>query len=147
VLRKYKVFFLILFSDQAFKFAAVLWSWPIILNKGIAFGLLSSGSWGVIFWAVVVAIILFGVLLVKGEHLAWWFILGGGASNLVDRLFRGGVVDYIALPVLPRFNLADVAIALGGVWLIFVQLPYGKAKSNISGRTNSGGGEANGDGG
>lgn len=44
--------------------------------------------------------------------------LGGAAGNLVDRVRRGGVVDFIDLRFWPVFNLADVAIVagvLGGV--------------------------------
>jgi signal peptidase II len=41
--------------------------------------------------------------------------LGGASGNLFDRLWRGGVVDYIDLKVWPVFNLADMAIVGGGV--------------------------------
>src|SRR5262245_37719175 len=39
--------------------------------------------------------------------------LGGAGSNVLDRLRRGAVVDFIDLKVWPVFNLADVAIVLG----------------------------------
>ena len=40
--------------------------------------------------------------------------VGGATGNLIDRLWRGGVVDFIDLRWWPVFNLADVAI-VGGV--------------------------------
>jgi signal peptidase II len=39
--------------------------------------------------------------------------LGGAIGNLVDRVTRGGVVDFIALPRWPTFNLADGAMVCG----------------------------------
>jgi signal peptidase II len=40
--------------------------------------------------------------------------LAGATGNLIDRLCRGAIVDFVALPWWPAFNLADVAI-VGGV--------------------------------
>ena len=51
-------------------------------------------------------------------------ILGGGIGNLIDRLFRGHVIDYIDINkfiTYPLFNLADICIVLG-VILIFLSL-------------------------
>ena len=46
----------------------------------------------------------------------------GGVSNLLDRIFRGSVVDFMSIGVGPIrtgiFNVADVAIIVGGVLLI-----------------------------
>ncbi|HEX8645480.1 MAG TPA: signal peptidase II [Thermoleophilaceae bacterium] len=39
--------------------------------------------------------------------------LGGATGNLLDRLGRGAVIDFIALGWWPAFNLADVAIVAG----------------------------------
>ena len=39
--------------------------------------------------------------------------LGGATSNLLDRVGRGAVIDFIALGRWPPFNLADVAIVAG----------------------------------
>ena len=52
-------------------------------------------------------------------------IVAGGASNLVDRVMRGSVVDFINVGVGPLrtgiFNLADVAITLGGAVLLLCE--------------------------
>jgi signal peptidase II len=49
-------------------------------------------------------------------------ILAGGASNWVDRVARGSVVDFINVGVGPLrtgiFNVADVAVMLGGAVLL-----------------------------
>lgn len=51
-------------------------------------------------------------------------LFAGGASNLVDRLSRGTVIDFVSLGVgslrTGVFNLADVAIA-AGIWLLLVR--------------------------
>ena len=47
---------------------------------------------------------------------AYSLILAGGITNLIDRLFRGFVVDYIDINELfyyPVFNLADICIIVG----------------------------------
>jgi signal peptidase II len=41
--------------------------------------------------------------------------LGGAGSNLLDRLVRDCVIDYIAVGPWPVFNLADVAIVIGAL--------------------------------
>jgi signal peptidase II len=48
-------------------------------------------------------------------------ILGGAAGNLVDRLRRGAVVDFIAIGPWPVFNIADASI-VGGIGLVLVAL-------------------------
>jgi signal peptidase II len=65
--------------------------------------------------------------LARGEHgsaAALGAILGGVASNTIDRVRYGSGVDFLHLgsvetDALPDFNLADVAIVLGVVTLIF----------------------------
>lgn len=47
-------------------------------------------------------------------------LLGGGASNLFDRVKRGYVVDYLGLPGIKKvvFNLSDLCIYMGIVLFI-----------------------------
>ena len=48
--------------------------------------------------------------------------VAGGVSNLLDRILRGSVVDFMSVGIGPIrtgiFNVADVAIVVGGVLLI-----------------------------
>lgn len=58
------------------------------------------------------------------EHLAFGALLAGALGNFVDRLFRGYVVDFIALPHYPVFNVADIAIVVGiGLMLLAQRRP------------------------
>ena len=89
---------------------------------------LNSSSGGVVFhrdsallmlWVVVVVLLV--VLVQIGPffkdpmaQVALGAALGGASGNLLDRLWRGGVVDFIDLGFWPVFNLADTAIIVGG---------------------------------
>jgi len=93
--------------------------WPEILycNTQMALGLPKNALF---FWLGY--ILFFGFLLwliFKHKSLALFLVLGGTLSNLFDRLFWGCVVDWIALPGFPIFNLADIMISLGLIWFLF----------------------------
>ena len=52
---------------------------------------------------------------------AYSLILAGGITNLIDRLFRGFVIDYIDVNELfyyPVFNIADICIIIGILILV-----------------------------
>lgn len=46
-------------------------------------------------------------------------IAAGAAGNLMDRIFRGFVVDFIHLSYWPVFNVADIAIVVGAFFLLW----------------------------
>ncbi len=92
-------------------------------NRGGVFGLFQEFSWG---WTIM-ALVITALLLRFYPHLAqdpWlrWALalqLGGALGNLTDRLRQGYVTDFIAVANFPVFNLADVAITLGIVVLLW----------------------------
>ena len=47
------------------------------------------------------------------------FILGGSLGNLVDRIFRSYVIDYLDITVWPVFNFADIMINAGVILIAF----------------------------
>ena len=53
-------------------------------------------------------------------------VMGGAVGNVIDRIFRGQVVDFIQVHwhdwSFPAFNLADSAITLGAICLILDEL-------------------------
>jgi signal peptidase II len=59
----------------------------------------------------------------RTRRLVWLptgLLLGGAAGNLIDRLDRGYVTDFIDLPAWPAFNLADMSITFGVLSLLYV---------------------------
>lgn len=120
---------LVVALDQLAKAAALAWlseplSWgPLTLrlvrNDGIAFGALAGYAGVALVAALSLALVLFVAL--RGEPRHWplyGLVLGGGLSNLLDRLLRGHVVDFVDLPRWPVFNLADAAISVGVLLLV-----------------------------
>ena len=99
-------------------------------NRGAAFSL-GFGSGGVIAILAIVVVIVFLVVgrsvNTKWGVLSLGLVLGGAVGNLVDRAVRegsgflgGAVVDFIDPQWWPIFNVADMAVSIGGVLLVFV---------------------------
>ncbi|MEY2402508.1 MAG: signal peptidase [Acidimicrobiaceae bacterium] len=108
----------------------LLWTLRLHLaqNRGAAFSL-AFGSGGVIaILAIVVVIVLIAVgrsLDTRAGVLSLGLVLGGALGNLADRLFRdgsgflgGAVIDFIDFQWWPVFNVADMAVTIGGVLLV-----------------------------
>ena len=100
-------------------------------NRGAAF---SIGN-GQVSLFIVLNIFLIGGLIIfyeknkkefnKFSKTSLIFIISGGFSNLLDRIFRGFVVDYIDVSEFihfPVFNLADIFIVIGVIGLILLYI-------------------------
>jgi signal peptidase II len=124
---------------------AVLPSFNLFLtyNTGAAFSFLrEAGGWQRwLFAALSTGVSVFIVVWLRRiPREQKWFacslalVLGGAVGNLVDRLFRtgGGVVDFVDVYYgtwhWPAFNVADSAISVGAVMLVWSTL-MGGAKS------------------
>jgi signal peptidase II len=95
-----------------------------VRNTGVAFSMLSEGgALPVIVGVLAVSALLAFFFTHLRRPLVWLptgLLLGGAAGNLVDRLRDGAVTDFIKLPHWPAFNVADIAITLGVLALIYV---------------------------
>ena len=95
-----------------------------VRNTGIAFGLFAHSTSVVIVLTgfAIGALVLFFARSARRQPLlpaAVGLVLGGSASNLVDRLRLGHVTDFLDLDYWPAFNLADTFIVVG-VGLLFL---------------------------
>jgi len=93
-------------------------------NSGVAFGQLQGA--GVIVTLLIGAAMV-ALLVYVGRNarrpLIWLpagLLLGGALGNVIDRVREGAVVDFLKLPHWPAFNVADSAITVGVLTLLFV---------------------------
>lgn len=88
-----------------------------IYNTGAAFGIFRGGNIGfAIITVFATGLIGFYYLRFRNQlavTAALGFLLGGAWGNLVDRIMRKAVVDFIDFRYWPAFNVADVAICVG----------------------------------
>ena len=97
-----------------------------VQHRGGAFGIGQNST----FSFIVANIIVLGIIIKfinmqanqidKKTGIALAMVLAGGFSNLIDRIFRGFVVDFIDISELinfPNFNFADIFIVLGWILL------------------------------
>ena len=104
----------------------------LIWNEGIAFGLLSFNESHfynslTILIAIIIIIIFFMILRNKGlKKYSLLMILGGALGNLYDRIFFKAVPDFIDFHIGNFhwfiFNVSDIFISLGVLFLIFLEL-------------------------
>lgn len=92
-------------------------------NTGAAFGIFQGNNG--IFMAlafVIIGLILFYFPTIPESdiyfRLALSLQMAGAAGNLIDRLMRGFVTDFISVGKFPVFNVADSCITMGVVVLL-----------------------------
>lgn len=100
-------------------------SFQLVYNSGVAFSLGSGNS---VVATIVELVIILGLVAyvrrVTAPLLAVGFglVIGGALGNIADRLFRhnnGAVIDFIHTSFWPTFNLADSAVVVGIVIILF----------------------------
>ncbi len=116
----------------------------LVYNSGVAFSLFDEsgdvGRWLLSGLAIVISVVLLIWLwrLLRGQRLlavALGFVLGGAVGNVIDRIQLGYVVDFVDVYYQashwPAFNVADSAITLGAILLIWDTI-FGKHEDNDS---------------
>ncbi len=115
-------------------------SLTLVLNPGVAFGLFSHSPAA---WKVIALLLLSGITVIAlsgyyffGKELsrpmstAFCLIVGGALGNMIDRFRFSKVIDFLDFYWKnyhwPAFNLADAAITLGVLLLLFDALRENK---------------------
>ena len=104
----------------------------LIWNKGIAFGLFSfnkSHLYNILTLIITVIVIIIVIMSLKSQGFKRYsllMIVGGAIGNLYDRIYYKAVPDFIDFHVGGFhwfiFNIADIFISLGVIFLIFFEL-------------------------
>ena len=98
-------------------------------NTGIAFGLFSNMEASSIFFIIFPIIITFYLISLlqdkefqsNSSQISLLLIIGGAIGNIIDRIFRGYVVDFIQfdIDIFPYvFNIADSSVTIGLLFLL-----------------------------
>lgn len=108
-------------------------------NAGVAFGIGDNNIVMIIIFNIIILGIIIKFLKERTKQIndsiiiSFILVLAGGISNLIDRLMRGFVVDFIDVNILdfPNFNIADIFITIGIILLIVLITKSLFAKENI----------------
>lgn len=98
-----------------------------VTNTGAAFGML-QGAGPLLIVASLAGLAAIVVYLFNPGfahpvvRLGLACMLGGAVGNLIDRVAEGRVVDFLKVPHWPAFNVADSAISIGVVILLWSML-------------------------
>lgn len=96
-------------------------------NTGMAFSMFSDRTM-ILAMVTVVFMIVLMILLVRNlkrdcvfSKIAMCMMLTGGLSNMIDRIFRGYVIDFLSFDLInfPVFNFADILITIGALLFVF----------------------------
>ena len=114
------------------------------LNTGAAWSILNNHQVVLIIISVILMIILFmfhnNFKVNKRNNIAFGLLFGGIWGNLVDRLFHGYVIDFLSFKIFnydyPIFNIADIAVVVGIILLVFAIIK-GEDNENSSKRRSN----------
>ena len=105
-----------------------------VRNKGVAFGAFGGGGLPVTLLTIGAVVLLIGYFALHATRPWLWLpvgvVAGGAFGNLLDRARLGAVIDFIDPMIWPAFNVADTAIVLGILGLLYViEGPRKKARA------------------
>jgi len=109
-------------------------------NTGAAFGLLKDHRWIFMVLSTVSIVALAVYLFTQKKHISMVsgiflsMIISGGIGNMIDRIVRGYVIDFIDVTAIDFyvFNIADSLVCVGAVltmiYMIVIEIKESKAK-------------------
>ena len=95
-----------------------------VKNEGAAFSILENKVFLLSILGVLALVALIYIITKYNKNsIGYFFLVGGLIGNLIDRIFLGYVIDFIGFNIFsysfPIFNIADIFIVLGAIFIIF----------------------------
>lgn len=95
-----------------------------VKNEGAAFSILENKVLLLSLLGILALVFLiYFVTKYNKNNIGYFFLIGGIIGNLIDRIFLGYVIDFIGFNIFsysfPIFNIADIFIVLGALFVIF----------------------------
>lgn len=129
---------LLIIIDQITKFFATklvdtkvvikgLLNFTYVENRGAVFGFMQGSNYvmAIISAIICIALIIYIKRIIKvGEtpSIGFYMVIAGGMGNIIDRICRGFVIDFIDTPFIATFNVADMLIVIGVFFIVLSQL-------------------------
>ena len=121
---------------DSFQVIPYLLNFTYIRNEGIAFGIYFEGA-ETLFIVLPILITVYLFYLLKSEEfqdkfsqIALFLIIAGAIGNIIDRIFRGYVVDFIDFHLNGMhwyvFNIADSSVTIGLIFLLYSSIIINK---------------------
>lgn len=119
-------------TSQRWEFVGRFLALDYVENRGAAFGIFEGQAVPLALAAVIAVLVLLtqvasSVATSRVAASGLGLVLGGAIGNLIDRVRLGYVVDFVAVGIWPKFNVADGAITVGLLmlgWYVF----YGQSR-------------------
>lgn len=128
-LKPFLIFFSLIILDQLSKFLATKFNFDfgilainLVTNTGATWGLLKDSN-ALLIWISIIAIglLLWGQdKLPKKSKAILPFLFAGIVGNIIDRIVRGYVIDFIDFKFWPVFNIADILIVISVIGIVFL---------------------------
>jgi len=111
-----------------------------VQNTGAAFGLLPDHSLALMIFAIIAGSVVLFFIIYGHRYFPWLgdtavmltfgLVLGGTAGNLIDRFRFGYVTDFIDLSYWPAFNIADSALSIGAILVVYFFFRLARAEKS-----------------
>lgn len=145
----------VVISDQLTKFLAVRYLLPVgdfpiipdvlhltyVENTGAAFGMMKDSRWifmissTVAIIGIIVFLIIYSNKIKPLLGISLSFVIGGGIGNMIDRISKKYVVDFINFELIDFavFNGADSFITVGaGLMILYIIIYEGKSQKKMT---------------
>jgi signal peptidase II len=125
-------------SLHRWEVAGRLVAFEYVENRGAAFGILPGRTSLLIVVALLITLGALALMFREARHhpigaAGIGLVVGGALGNVMDRIRLGYVVDFIAVGIWPKFNIADTMITIGIALLLWSGMREGQ--HSASGQT------------